>query len=201
MNFLYENKLDDYVHIFEEQEVTGEDLLGMTDDDLKNDLGMTYSIDRFKLKILFERKLLGAQPKHSVEDVVRFLQSTKKLHVYAQSFRDNEIDGEILLNANPEVLEELGIKSRLDQTMVMFLFRRRVQYELPRITVEDVVTFLRSNKRFSAYATKFEENEIDGDIMKILVDSPELLEELGIQNGLHRKQISRQYKDFEKLNP
>ena len=119
--FLHDLGMDEYMAVFEEEEVTGMDLLRMPDRALK-ELNVNSPLHRLKIKILFKRRLLNANPKYPVQCVVRFLQSVGKFCNYAKSFEENVIDGEILLAATPEVLEELGVTKGLHQTQIITWF-------------------------------------------------------------------------------
>lgn len=60
-----------------------------------------------------------------MEDVRAFLTETG-LGKYADAFREAEISGEVLLEADEEMLRELGVESALDRLRIPLLFKRRL---------------------------------------------------------------------------
>ena len=100
---------------------------------------------------------------YSPEDVGDFLSSIR-LDKYRKVFISNEVSGDILLEADSELLTELGVSSSLDCVRIMTLFPRRLQGAEPRFPLSDVLTFLKENG-FEKYIKHFEENQIDGDML------------------------------------
>ena len=120
--FLCEIGMESYVPKFQEEEVNGIDLLKMPDEKLEKaleeDLGVVNPLHRLKIKKLFQRRLLDAEPQHPVRYVVEFLQSIPRFNQYVNSFEENAIDGELLLHASSEVLEVLGVQSELHKSQI-----------------------------------------------------------------------------------
>ena len=111
--FLNEIEMMDYIEMLRAEEVNGLDLITMTDEALA-ELGVKSPLHRLKIKVLFERKLLNiTKAKYPVSCVVQFLQSKERFRDYASSFEENKIDGELLLRASPQVLEELGVTKKI----------------------------------------------------------------------------------------
>ncbi len=96
---------------FEENEVTGPDLLGVLEDSSEalEDIGVSSELHRLKISILFKRKLREDEPEISPLEVASFLRRYNMFKKYEKAFLDNGIDGDLLLNASAGVLEELGV--------------------------------------------------------------------------------------------
>ncbi len=132
---------------------------------------------------------------YTPEDVGDFLTSIK-LDKYRQAFVEAEVGGDVLLDADCEFLNELGVNSLLDCVRIMTLFPRRLQDTEPRLPVSEVLRFLRDN-RFEKYVELFEKNEIDGDMM---MDTEQglmknVLKEIGIV-VVDRFKIMSKFKTF-----
>ena len=105
-----------YAELFEDNDYSGDVLVGCKDKDLK-DLGIESALARLKIIILFRRQLQGL---HSLaknfpaDRIVAFLDGLKpqEKEQYKQSFDENEIDGEMLLamKENYDVMIELRVK-------------------------------------------------------------------------------------------
>ena len=115
-NFVTSIGYPDYAELFEENDYSGDVLVGCEDEDLK-DLGIESALARLKIILLFRRQLQGL---HSLaknfpaDRVVDFLDGLKpqKKEQYKQSFTTNEIDGEMLLamKGKEDVMIELGVE-------------------------------------------------------------------------------------------
>ncbi len=132
---------------------------------------------------------------YTPEDVGDFLTSIK-LDKYRQAFVEAEVGGDVLLDADCEFLNELGVNSLLDCVRIMTLFPRRLQDTEPRLPVSEVLRFLKENK-FEKYVELFEKNEIDGDMM---MDTEQglmknVLKEIGIV-VVDRFKIMSKFKTF-----
>ena len=77
------------------------------------DLGMDSAIDRLRFRVLFQRELLKktseVAEKFPVDRVVAFFREKKLIARCAAAVEENGIDGEMLLLADKEALEELGV--------------------------------------------------------------------------------------------
>ena len=60
-----------------------------------------------------------------MKDVANFLRNIG-LDRYTTSFTEQGISGDLLLEADNEMLRELGVESPLDQLKILTLFRRRI---------------------------------------------------------------------------
>ena len=115
--------------------MTGDVLFDCQDEDLK-DLGIESPIARLKICILFRRKLKGFSMNHLAERfpvaaVAKFLHTIKlqqpnRLEKYVASFTKNGIDGELLMEADNNVLKELGVEG-FDKRTIKSKFKTYVQ--------------------------------------------------------------------------
>ena len=115
-NFVTSIGYPDYAELFENNDYSGDVLVGCKDEHL-NRLGITSALARLKIIILFQRELQGLKflaKNFPVEKVVEFLDGLKpqEKEQYKQSFINNQIDGEMLLamEGKDDVMIELGVK-------------------------------------------------------------------------------------------
>ena len=59
----------------------------------------------------------------TTEEVIQWLHSIK-LSKYADIFKENDVDGELLTWCTLQTLEEMGIKKDLDRKKILLHFRR-----------------------------------------------------------------------------
>lgn len=114
---------------------------------------------------------------------------------YTESFRDGDISGEVLLDADPEMLTELGVETALHQMKIMQLFKRELKGTDPLYSRDYLNTFLADNN-LSEYAGRLEEHGIDGDMIadvdvKIM---KAVLKEIGITSSVDAGKICSKYK-------
>ena len=64
-------------------------------------------------QVLFRRSLQGGEPQYPLESVLNFLEQNK-LDKYHNIFQESGMDGDLLLEADDNVLKELGVKSAVD---------------------------------------------------------------------------------------
>lgn len=131
---------------------------------------------------------------YSVGDLVTFLQSIQ-LDQYATAFEDFEINGELLVQFSDSDLKDIGIASALHRLKISTFFRRLVtgSHELAdRFPVESVVKFLNENRQLKQFASSFELNGIDGELL--LNASDEVMRELGVEKGVHIRMIVTKFK-------
>ena len=62
---------------------------------------------------------------YSTKEVGKFLESIG-MGQYVATFAENDMNGEMMLEADDQVLEEIGVESRLHRIKIMVLFRRYV---------------------------------------------------------------------------
>ena len=84
-------------------------------DEVLIDLGMENAIDRLRFRVLFQRELLKKTSEVAkmfpVEKVASFFRERKLIADCAKAVEENGIDGEMLLLADKEVLEQLGVRA------------------------------------------------------------------------------------------
>ena len=59
----------------------------------------------------------------TTEEVIQWLHSIK-LSKYAEIFKENEVDGELLASCSVQDVKEIGVGSALDQKKIYLRFRR-----------------------------------------------------------------------------
>ena len=110
---------------------------------------------------------------------------------YASKFQDEEVDGSILLMANKDTFDELGVKSTLDRVRIIVLYRRELQGADDSEPVR-VLRDLLKEKNLTQYMSKLEHAGVDADMIMFAIKSEchdTLLTEAGIKKGLHRSKI------------
>lgn len=126
--FLEAKGLGRYSTVFEEFDINGELLIEFQDDELR-DIGIDSPLDRLRISTYFKRHVVkseGLAELYPVEAVVQFLQETRPLQQFAASFGENGIDGEFLLNASDEVMNELGVEKGVHKLMIRQKFKARL---------------------------------------------------------------------------
>ena len=128
-NFVTSIGYPEYAEQFDENDVSGDVLIGCTDETLK-DLEIESALARLKIVVLFKRQLHGLNALAKsvpTEKVVEFLDGLKpkEKEQYKKSFADNEIDGEMLLamEGNHDVMIELGVQKPLHRQVIWSKFK------------------------------------------------------------------------------
>ncbi len=99
----------------------------------------------------------------SVDDVIDFLSQINRKE-YISSFRENDINGVMLLEADKELLEALTVENPLHQVQILELFKRYLTGEKPKYSNDFLQKFLEDNK-LEKHASSLQEHLIDGDII------------------------------------
>lgn len=73
--------------------------------------------DLVYFQVLFQRRLLGSVAKHPLQTVLDFL-AKNKLDKYSATFQKWGMDGDLLLQADDNVLKEMGVNSAVDRTRI-----------------------------------------------------------------------------------
>lgn len=126
--FLETKGLGRYAKLFEEFDITGELLVQFHDDELR-EMGIESALDRLRISTYFKRQVIkseGLAEFYPVEAVVQFLQETRPLQQFAGRFQEEKIDGELLLNASNEVMNELGVEKGVHKLMIRQKFKTRL---------------------------------------------------------------------------
>ena len=114
--FLERIDLPQYGEKFKEDEITGDVLLD-TDIETLLELDVTSSLHQMKILHLFPKDLRGTSTQYSTEHLSQFLQDNK-LGKYVSLLEGNGIDGDMILEVDKElmenVLKEIGITSKID---------------------------------------------------------------------------------------
>ena len=66
---------------------------------------------------MFQRSLQGGEAQYPLEFVLDFLEQNK-LSKYSAIFQESGMDGDFLLEADDNVLKELGVRSALDRKKI-----------------------------------------------------------------------------------
>ena len=80
-------------------------------------------------KVLFQRSLQGGGAQYPLESVLNFLEQNK-LDKYHDIFQKTGMDGDLLLEADDNVLKELGVKSALDRNRIKTTYKTFVKNQL-----------------------------------------------------------------------
>ena len=126
-NILCAHQLHDYVELFKEEEICGDDFAKPIPelDKLLRDAGVSSALDRLRITTAF--KIGPTTDQHSVQNVVKFL-DRMNMHQYSQKFEEKGIGTEILLHIDDqELLLELGVSDPLDCLKIVVLFKRHVK--------------------------------------------------------------------------
>ena len=74
------------------------------------------------MQVLFQRSLQGGVVQHSLQSVLTFLKQNK-LDKYCDIFQESGMDGDLLLEADDSVLEELGVNSAVERLKIKVYMR------------------------------------------------------------------------------
>ncbi len=138
----------------------------------------------------------------SPNDVAAFLTKIQ-LPQYVESFRSSEISGELLLEADPEILEELGVASPVHQMKIMQLFRRELEGSVgAKYDQDHVIRFLQQYK-LEKYVSALGEHGIDGDMVLQVEEKlmKSVLREVGVASLVDNLKIRSKYKTFVSDKP
>ena len=156
-------------------QVPGDVLLSMTVDEITEQVHIG-PVDSFKLRILFRRKIKGTPVSFDIAMVEEFLKEIK-LEQYAKRFEKKQIDGDMLLEADDNILKKIGVAKSIHRLKIRILFPRYVYQKPPSHSCSTVVEWLKSNG-MEKHIKKFQDEGIDGDLM--LNMDEECLKDLGV---------------------
>lgn len=140
--------------------------------------------------------VLEMAKRFSVQDVVKFLHKVK-LDQYATIFEDFEINGELLVQLPDNELQDMGIASALVRLKISNYFRRYIAgvKSIPDDqSVKKVAKFLEDIKPLKQFASTFEENGVDAQLL--LDASDDVMRELGVDTGVHIRLIRTKFKNL-----
>ena len=132
----------------------------------------------------------------TVEDIAKFLTEIG-LPQYVDKFKSSDITGELLLEADPEILAELGVASPLHQMKIMQLFRRQLQGSVARFSQHHMTQFLQHYK-LEKYTPTLEGHGIDGDMILEVEEKlmKSVLREVGVTSLVDILKIRSKYKTY-----
>lgn len=133
LSFLQSIGMDEYVSAFKEMDIAGDVLLMAGQGTGLGDLGVTNPLHRLKISVLFRRQLEGVgkvAKRYPVEEVVRFLHA-HKMSEFVGMFEQHCIDGEMLMEASEDALNELGVTKQIQKLALKSSFKK---YITPRFT-------------------------------------------------------------------
>ena len=137
---------------------------------------------------------------YSVDNVADFLKNIR-LNQYIDVIRSESIDGELLLAAGDNELNDLGVSNPLHRFKIQYLFKRVLQKTPPTHTLATVNNFLAENKMHK-YQQQFAKEEVDGDMLLEITQlestiSDPILEALGIMSSMDRLKFKKKFKPSE----
>ncbi len=129
LQFLDQWELGRYKDKFEEMDINGELLIVFQDKELQ-EIGVDSALDRLRIITYFKR-MVNRKPgaiaeMYPVEAVFQFLSETKPFQQFASTFKDQGVDGELLLNASDDVMKELGVTTGVHRLMLRQKFKTKV---------------------------------------------------------------------------
>lgn len=132
----------------------------------------------------------------SPSDVADFL-TRIQLPQYAQTFKKQEISGELLLAADTEILSELGVTSPLHQMKILHLFQRELEGSVAKYSMDHMSRFLQQYK-LEKYSPTMEAHGIDGDMILQVEEKlmKSVLREVGVTSLVDVLKIRKKYKTF-----
>ena len=75
------------------------------------------------MQVLFRRRLQGGDIQYPLPTVLTFLEQNK-LNKYRSIFEESGMDGDLLLEADDDVLKELGVSSALDRKKIITKYKK-----------------------------------------------------------------------------
>lgn len=152
------------------------------------------ALDRLKIILQIQkcRSGLKSTQEHSVEKVIDFLRRTPDMEQYISYFEKKQIDGDLLLAATDEVLQELGIDSAFHRLKIRICFQREVRGPSAlalQYPVGVVVALLKANNMDAKYQLVLETHKIDGELL--VEASDQVLREIGIKSRIHQHNIKK----------
>lgn len=111
---------------------------------------------------------------------------------YMSYFEEKQIDGDLLLAATDEVLQELGIDSAFHRLKIRIWFQREVRGPSAlalQYPVGVVVALLKANNMDAKYQLVLETHKIDGELL--VEASDQVLREIGIKSRIHQHNIKK----------
>ena len=132
----------------------------------------------------------------SPDDVASFLVRIN-LSQYSEFFKESDISGELLLEADVDILKELGVESPLHQMLIMELFRRELKGGEVKYSADYMMDFLKQY-RLDKYGPSLQQHGIDGDMLLDVDDKlmKSVLKEVGVTSLVDALKIKSKFKTF-----
>ena len=183
-----------HIDRFTNEEVTEDNLHVLADDDLLKSIGIISALDRLKIILQIQKHKSGLKStqEHSIEKVTDFLRRTPDMEQYVPYFEKKQIDGDLLLAATDEILQELGIDSAFHRLKIRVCFQREVRGPSAlalKYPVDVVVDLLKANNMDAKYQLVLETHKIDGELL--IEASDQVLQEIGIRSLIHQRNIKK----------
>lgn len=192
-NILCAHQLHDYVELFKEEEICGDDFTKPIPelDKLLRDAGVSSALDRLRITTAF--KIGPTTDQHSVQNVVKFL-DRMNMHQYSQKFEEKGIGTELLLHIDDqELLLELGVSDPLDCLKIVVLFKRHVKGSsafAQKYPLEATMKIL-DEIDMSHHIASFRYHEIDAEC--ISEATTQALKKLGVKDRKQREKIKENF--------
>lgn len=130
------------------------------------------------------------------DDVADFL-TRINLPQYSDIFKESEISGDLLLEADVDILKELTVESPLHQMLIMELFRRELKGGEIKYSTDYMMDFLKQY-RLDKYGPSLLSHGIDGDMLLDVDDKlmKSVLKEVGVTSLVDALKIKSKFKTF-----
>lgn len=199
IEFLKSYGYREYITLIEENEIDAELFVKASPETL-SEIGFAKNHSR-TLATVFSSWIQG-DPHDSFHEyadtsvVSQFLSENEQLRQYVDKFKDSHVDKTFLCKATSEDLKAFGVDSALDRLRILTGFPRWLEKREPEYTTQCVVAFLMKT-RYKEHSQAFDDNNIDGDIIKKATkdELEEMLLDIGIRNKIHRRLLPKTLKD------
>jgi hypothetical protein len=124
-NFLAKIGLHQYSEEFVENDISGDSLFGMKENDLSD--VVNSPLHQMKIVQLFHREMEGIEAKYSNDHLSAFLLGKKLLKKYIPFLKEHGIDGDMILRVEEEfmktVLEEIGVDNKIQRGSIISQYK------------------------------------------------------------------------------
>jgi len=151
--------------------------------------------------------------KHKVAEFLKDM----GLKQYAESFTDNEITGDTLIEPDglKDILEGLGVTNPVHQLKILAGFKRKLMCDIGVPSATDpgkmrgkdpLSEFIKEYQMPPSYIENFISGDIDWELLLYVTDDPlkhilqdtlsNALEQIGITNGLHKHLFKKSFRPY-----
>lgn len=124
------------------------------------------------------------------------------LSQYNDTFKSNNITGDVLLGLDQDSLMEMNVASPFHQMKIMYLIPREVQGSEAKYSINHLSQFLQQQEEshLQKYIPILKKHGIDGDLILNVEEKlmKSVLKEIGVTNAVDRVKICSKYKTFVK---